>query len=280
MWPRYRKNSTSTEVSRASHTHQAPHIGLPQMLPVSRQSAVKPAPTGPISTAARSASGCRHTSDRTEHSGQRQIAGRSQPGRRDVDVHDPHRVALLPVGRARRTGPRPGRSRSSQAPAAASHGSTAPDRRRKRPGLAKRCRERPGFRSLGGGATTELASTAINLLHASLRLKAADIAQAPRYRAAWNASEGMFMPTRNEPIGGRSSMIWVKPGTHQISRLLTRAATISRFTRATPNTGALSRWRYRAYLRLPSPRIALHRLSAPFPRQPANSPPRMRPWRW
>ena len=47
----------------------------------------------------------------------------------------------------------------STAPLAASHGSAAPDRRRKRPGLAKRCRERPGFRPLGGGATTELAST-------------------------------------------------------------------------------------------------------------------------
>ncbi len=68
MWPRYRKNSTSTEVSRASQTHQAPHIGLPQMLPVARHSAVKAAPTGPISTAARSASGWRQTSDSTEQS--------------------------------------------------------------------------------------------------------------------------------------------------------------------------------------------------------------------
>ena len=31
------------------------------------RSAVKPAPTGPISAAARSASGCRHTSDSSEH---------------------------------------------------------------------------------------------------------------------------------------------------------------------------------------------------------------------
>ena len=36
-------------------------MGLPQRLPVMRQTAVKTAPTGPISMAARSASGCRQT---------------------------------------------------------------------------------------------------------------------------------------------------------------------------------------------------------------------------
>src|SRR3712207_7373523 len=40
-WPSHRKNSTSTLVSRASHTHHVPHIGRPQMLPVARQSAVR-----------------------------------------------------------------------------------------------------------------------------------------------------------------------------------------------------------------------------------------------
>src|SRR5690606_40621402 len=44
--PRYIKNSTKTEVSRASHTHQVPHIGLPQIEPVASASAGKVAPMG------------------------------------------------------------------------------------------------------------------------------------------------------------------------------------------------------------------------------------------
>jgi hypothetical protein len=66
IWPRYRKNSTSTEVSRASHTQYAPHIGLPQSEPETRQTKVKPAPTGPISSAARSASGWRQMIEKNE----------------------------------------------------------------------------------------------------------------------------------------------------------------------------------------------------------------------
>src|SRR3954462_1141437 len=62
MWPRYRKNSTSTEVSRASHTHQAPQVGRPHNEPVARQISVKAAPIGAAACAAISASGCRHTS--------------------------------------------------------------------------------------------------------------------------------------------------------------------------------------------------------------------------
>jgi len=41
--------------SRASQTHQVPQVGLPNRLPVARQTAVKLAPTGPISTSAVSA---------------------------------------------------------------------------------------------------------------------------------------------------------------------------------------------------------------------------------
>ena len=37
MSPRYIRNSTKTEVSRASQTHQVPHIGLPQSEPVTAQ---------------------------------------------------------------------------------------------------------------------------------------------------------------------------------------------------------------------------------------------------
>lgn len=60
-WPTQKKNSTSTEVSRASQTHQVPHIGLPQRLPVTRQRPVTAAPTGEISRATISARGCRQT---------------------------------------------------------------------------------------------------------------------------------------------------------------------------------------------------------------------------
>ena len=53
-------------VSLASHTHQVPHMGLPQRLPVARQSAVAAAPTGESSRAVRSASGWRQISDMTD----------------------------------------------------------------------------------------------------------------------------------------------------------------------------------------------------------------------
>ena len=163
MWPRYRKNSTSTEVSRASHTHQAPHIGLPQMLPVSRHSAVKPAPTGPISTAARSAK--RMPPDQRQDGAEReaQIAGGCEPGRRDMDIHDPHRVALLPVGGSEEQAPdqadrgqrgagsgKPRQHRAGQAQKAPRVGETVQGAPRVSP-------------TRGDGATMELASTRINL---------------------------------------------------------------------------------------------------------------------
>ncbi len=65
-WPSQRKNSTSTEVSRASHTHHVPHIGLPQSEPVSRHRKVTAAPASDSSRAVRSASGCRQISDISE----------------------------------------------------------------------------------------------------------------------------------------------------------------------------------------------------------------------
>ncbi len=40
------KNSTNSEVNLASHTHQVPQVGLPQMDPVIRAESVKHAPTG------------------------------------------------------------------------------------------------------------------------------------------------------------------------------------------------------------------------------------------
>ena len=56
------RKSTRTEVSRASQTHQVPHIGLPHSEPVTRQMKVKPAPRGAAAFCAASASGCRQTS--------------------------------------------------------------------------------------------------------------------------------------------------------------------------------------------------------------------------
>ena len=67
---------------------------------MARHSAVNPAPTGPISAAARSASGWRQTSE--DHLRRRpalQVAEGGEPGRGHVDVHHPHRVALLPIRR-------------------------------------------------------------------------------------------------------------------------------------------------------------------------------------
>ena len=60
--PRYIRNSTKTEVSRASQTHQVPHIGLPQIEPVASASAVNTAPIGAADFSATSASGWRQTS--------------------------------------------------------------------------------------------------------------------------------------------------------------------------------------------------------------------------
>src|SRR5690606_7748884 len=62
MMPRYIRKSTKTEVRRASHTHQVPHIGLPQIEPVASASSVKTAPIGAADFTETSASGWRQTS--------------------------------------------------------------------------------------------------------------------------------------------------------------------------------------------------------------------------
>src|SRR5487761_2336464 len=46
MNPRYRKNKINCEVRRASHTHQAPHMGLPQREPVNKDRKANMAPVG------------------------------------------------------------------------------------------------------------------------------------------------------------------------------------------------------------------------------------------
>ena len=58
--PRYIRSRINTEVSRASHTQYAPHIGRPHSMPVTRQISVKAAPIGIAALAATSASGWRH----------------------------------------------------------------------------------------------------------------------------------------------------------------------------------------------------------------------------
>jgi len=60
--PKYKNNKISSDVSRASHTHQAPHIGLPQAAPVISAIAVIHAPTGAIAITASSAFLSCHTS--------------------------------------------------------------------------------------------------------------------------------------------------------------------------------------------------------------------------
>ena len=46
MKPKYKNNKINSEVKRASHTHQVPHIGLPQREPVTKASKVNMAPVG------------------------------------------------------------------------------------------------------------------------------------------------------------------------------------------------------------------------------------------
>src|SRR5690606_6350183 len=46
MTPKYRNSRISIEVRRASHTHQAPQVGLPHTAPVTRAITVIQAPSG------------------------------------------------------------------------------------------------------------------------------------------------------------------------------------------------------------------------------------------
>ena len=55
MIPRYSNNRTKVDVSLASHTHQVPHVGFPQIAPVIRTRNASDAPMGAILFAAQSA---------------------------------------------------------------------------------------------------------------------------------------------------------------------------------------------------------------------------------
>ena len=54
-------NRIETVVSRASHVHQVPHVGLPQIDPVAIVSPVKSTPTSAEACASRSAASARRT---------------------------------------------------------------------------------------------------------------------------------------------------------------------------------------------------------------------------
>src|SRR5471032_3191302 len=65
--PKYRNSRISIEVRRASHTHQAPQVGLPQIAPVTSATTVIQAPTGAAHCRATSASFIFHTRLTTPH---------------------------------------------------------------------------------------------------------------------------------------------------------------------------------------------------------------------
>ena len=46
MYAKYKNNNISSEVSLASQTHHAPHMGLPQIAPDAKAMIVKAAPIG------------------------------------------------------------------------------------------------------------------------------------------------------------------------------------------------------------------------------------------
>ena len=59
--PKYKKNKIREEVKRASHTHQVPHIGLPQIAPVASERKLNTAPIGAIAIIERCACLICHT---------------------------------------------------------------------------------------------------------------------------------------------------------------------------------------------------------------------------
>ena len=108
--------STSTDVRRASHTHHAPHIGLPQSEPVTRQRKVKPAPRGAAAFCATSASGWRQMSVPSAAERHDDVNEHRQPCGRHVQIHDADRLALLIVGRRNETTARGRRRTGSSSP--------------------------------------------------------------------------------------------------------------------------------------------------------------------
>ena len=65
VWLDKNKNRIKTDVKRASHTHHVPHVGFPQIDPVTKAISVKLAPIGALHLDNISAKGCLHTRAKT-----------------------------------------------------------------------------------------------------------------------------------------------------------------------------------------------------------------------
>ena len=89
----------SSEVSRASHTQYAPHMGLPHNEPVTRARNVNEAPIGALAVATISAElDAPHQRDRT-CAGHHHVDEQRHPCARNVHEDDPVALALLVVRR-------------------------------------------------------------------------------------------------------------------------------------------------------------------------------------
>ncbi len=90
-------SSIAVDVSRASHAHQTPHVGRPQMAPVTSVSAVKTMLTSIAAPASRSQNGLRvrfqsHSRRGDERRAERQV--QRHPRDRRMDVDEPDQVSL------------------------------------------------------------------------------------------------------------------------------------------------------------------------------------------
>ncbi len=65
--PRKIMSNIRTDVSRASHTHQVPQVGLPQIDPVNNVANVKQAPIGAQDLETKSARVCLKTNEQILH---------------------------------------------------------------------------------------------------------------------------------------------------------------------------------------------------------------------
>ena len=99
MMPRYIRNSTKTEVSRASQTHQVPHIGLPQIEPVTsaRRGEDRADRCGGLERDVGQRVAPDQRAERRER--HHRVAHHREPGERHMDVHDADGDALLVIFR-------------------------------------------------------------------------------------------------------------------------------------------------------------------------------------
>ena len=98
---------------------------------------MKQAPTGPISTAARSASGCRHTKEANAHSASDAYPAEASHAE-GTCTYMIRTVSPCCQSAGDSSNPHTSPPPSSNAPGKLSHGCTVAARRRNRPGLANR----------------------------------------------------------------------------------------------------------------------------------------------